>query len=65
MLALTMPQFNTTYLPGEMIFSLRFRERSYRENIGKDDLGVGAHRRDGEIYFAYPVLVLAGRQAEG
>jgi len=48
-----------------MIFSLRFRKRSFRENIGKDDLGVPAHRREGEIYFAYPVLVLVGRQAEG
>jgi ubiquinone/menaquinone biosynthesis C-methylase UbiE len=37
----------------------------FREDIGKDDLGVGAHRRDGEIYFAYPIMVLAGRKAEG
>ena len=48
-----------------MIFSLRFRESSFRENIGKDYLRVTAHWRDGEIYFAYPILVLAGRQAEG
>ena len=39
--------------------------RIFREDIGKDDLGVGAHWRDGEIYFAYPVMVLVGRKAEG
>ena len=39
--------------------------RIFREDIGKDDLGVEAHWRDGEIYFAYPVMVLVGRKAEG
>ncbi len=36
----------------------------FREDIGKDDLGVGAHWRDQEIYFAYPIMVLVGRKAE-
>ncbi|MGC2693739.1 MAG: class I SAM-dependent methyltransferase [Desulfobaccales bacterium] len=35
----------------------------FREDIGKDDLGVGAHWRDKEIYFAYPIMVLVGRKA--
>jgi ubiquinone/menaquinone biosynthesis C-methylase UbiE len=37
----------------------------FREDIGKDDLGVGTHWRDGEIYFAYPIMVLVGRKAQG
>jgi hypothetical protein len=39
--------------------------RIFQEDIGKNDLGVEAHWREGEIYFAYPVMVLAGRKAEG
>ncbi len=34
----------------------------FREDIGKDRLGVGAHLRGGEIHFAYPNLVLVGKK---
>jgi ubiquinone/menaquinone biosynthesis C-methylase UbiE len=36
--------------------------RILREDLGKDALGVGAHRRGEEIWFAYPVLVLVGKK---
>lgn len=36
--------------------------RIFREDIGKDDLGLGAHWQGDEIYFAYPIMVLAGRK---
>jgi ubiquinone/menaquinone biosynthesis C-methylase UbiE len=32
--------------------------RLFREDVGVDRLGVGAHLRNGEIHFAYPVTVL-------
>jgi hypothetical protein len=32
----------------------------FLEDLGKDALGVGAHLRDGEIWFAYPILVMVG-----
>jgi SAM-dependent methyltransferase len=34
----------------------------FREDIGQDRLGVGAHLRGGEIHFAYPNLVLVGKK---
>jgi hypothetical protein len=34
----------------------------FREDLGKDALGVGAHRRGEEIWFAYPILVLVGKK---
>jgi ubiquinone/menaquinone biosynthesis C-methylase UbiE len=34
----------------------------FREDIGKDRLGVGAHLRGAEIHFAYPNLVLVGKK---
>ncbi len=34
----------------------------FREDIGKDALGLEAHWQGEEIYFAYPVMVLAGRK---
>jgi ubiquinone/menaquinone biosynthesis C-methylase UbiE len=34
----------------------------FREDIGKDDLGLGAHWQGDEIYFAYPIIVLVGRK---
>jgi ubiquinone/menaquinone biosynthesis C-methylase UbiE len=34
----------------------------FREDIGKDRLGVGAHLRGGKIHFAYPNLVLVGKK---
>jgi ubiquinone/menaquinone biosynthesis C-methylase UbiE len=36
--------------------------RLFEADLGVDDLGVGAHRRGGEIYFAYPVLVVVGEK---
>jgi ubiquinone/menaquinone biosynthesis C-methylase UbiE len=32
----------------------------YADDIGVDRLGVGAHRKDGAIHFAFPVVVLVG-----
>jgi ubiquinone/menaquinone biosynthesis C-methylase UbiE len=34
----------------------------FREDIGRDNLGVGAHLRGAEIHFAYPNLVLVGKK---
>jgi SAM-dependent methyltransferase len=34
----------------------------FREDIGKDRLGVGAHLQGEEIHFAYPNLVLVGKK---
>ncbi len=34
----------------------------FREDIGKDALGLGAHLKGEEIYFAYPVIILAGKK---
>jgi hypothetical protein len=34
----------------------------FREDLGRDTLGVGAHLRGEEIWFAYPVLVLVGKK---
>jgi SAM-dependent methyltransferase len=39
----------------------RIRE-IFREDIGKDQLGLGAHLRGNEIHFAYPNLVLVGKK---
>ena len=35
----------------------------FRDDIGKDELGLEAHWRGQEIYFAYPVIILVGRKA--
>lgn len=32
------------------------------DDLGVDRLGVGAHRRDGQIHYAYPVVVLVGKK---
>ncbi len=32
------------------------------EDLGVNRLGVGAHRKDGSIHYAYPVVVLVGRK---
>jgi SAM-dependent methyltransferase len=37
--------------------------RLLREDIGVDRLGVGAHLREGEIHYAYPVTVFVAEQA--
>ncbi len=34
----------------------------FRDDIGKDDLGLGAHWQGQEIHFAYPVIILVGRK---
>ena len=36
--------------------------QTFEADIGVDRLGVGAHRRDGAIYFAFPIVVLAGQR---
>jgi ubiquinone/menaquinone biosynthesis C-methylase UbiE len=36
--------------------------RIFLEDLGKDALGVGAHWRGKEIWFAYPILVLVGKK---
>ena len=37
--------------------------RLFEADLGVDDLGVGAHRRGTEIYFAYPILVVVGEKS--
>ena len=37
--------------------------RTFEADIGVDRLGVGAHRRDGAIHFAFPIVVVAGRKS--
>ena len=39
--------------------------RAFADDIGVDRLGVGAHRRDGAIHFAFPVVVIVGRRQAG
>jgi hypothetical protein len=39
--------------------------RTFAEDIGVDRLGLGAHRRDGDIHFAFPIVVIAGRIEQG
>jgi ubiquinone/menaquinone biosynthesis C-methylase UbiE len=36
--------------------------RIFREDVGKDELGLGAHWQGNEIYFAYPVIILVGKK---
>jgi hypothetical protein len=36
--------------------------QTFADDIGVDRLGVGAHRRDGAIHFAFPIVVIAGRK---
>jgi hypothetical protein len=38
--------------------------QTFADDIGVDRLGVGAHRRDGAIYFAFPVVVVTGLKQE-
>jgi SAM-dependent methyltransferase len=35
---------------------------TFADDVGVDHLGVGAHRRDGAIHFAFPIVVVAGRK---
>jgi ubiquinone/menaquinone biosynthesis C-methylase UbiE len=34
--------------------------QTFADDIGVDRLGVGAHRREGAIHFAFPIVVIAG-----
>jgi ubiquinone/menaquinone biosynthesis C-methylase UbiE len=36
--------------------------QTFADDIGVDRLGVGAHRRDGAIHFAFPIVVVAGKK---
>jgi ubiquinone/menaquinone biosynthesis C-methylase UbiE len=36
--------------------------RTFADDVGVDRLGVGAHRRDGAVHFAFPIVLLAGRK---
>ncbi len=35
--------------------------KTFEEDLGVDRLGVGAHRQDGAIHFAFPIVALVGR----
>jgi ubiquinone/menaquinone biosynthesis C-methylase UbiE len=35
--------------------------QTFADDIGVDRLGVGAHRRDGTIHFAFPIVAVVGR----
>jgi ubiquinone/menaquinone biosynthesis C-methylase UbiE len=35
--------------------------QTFAKDVGVDRLGLGAHRRDGDIHFAFPIAVIAGR----
>ena len=37
----------------------------YAEDLGVDRLGVGVHRREGKLFFAFPVVVLRGHKPKG
>jgi SAM-dependent methyltransferase len=37
--------------------------RMFEESLDADGLGVGAHRKDGKIHFAYPIAVLVARNS--
>jgi hypothetical protein len=32
----------------------------FEDDLGVDRLGLGVHRRDGNIHFAYPIVILVG-----
>lgn len=36
--------------------------KMFADDVGVDRLGVGAHRKDGAIHYAYPVVVFVGRK---
>jgi SAM-dependent methyltransferase len=39
--------------------------RTFADDIGVDRLGLGAHRRDGAIHFAFPIAVIVGYKPVG
>jgi ubiquinone/menaquinone biosynthesis C-methylase UbiE len=36
--------------------------QTFAEDVGGDRLGVGAHRKDDDIHFAFPIVVVVGRK---
>lgn len=36
----------------------------YAEDLGVDRLGVGVHRKDGKLFFAFPVVIFVGHKAK-
>ena len=36
--------------------------QTFADDIGVDRLGVGAHRKDEDIHFAFPIVVVAGQK---
>jgi ubiquinone/menaquinone biosynthesis C-methylase UbiE/GrpB-like predicted nucleotidyltransferase (UPF0157 family) len=36
--------------------------RLFEDDLGLDRLGLGVHRRDGNIHFAYPIVILVGHK---
>jgi hypothetical protein len=36
--------------------------RMFAEDLGVDRLGVGAHRREGSIHYAFPIAVVVGQK---
>jgi hypothetical protein len=38
--------------------------QTFADDLGVDRLGVGAHRRDGAIHFAFPIVVVVGRKQQ-
>ena len=48
--------------PSPIPATIKKIRRIFREDVGKDELGLGAHWQGNEIYFAYPILILAGRK---
>src|SRR5262249_54247437 len=36
--------------------------QTFADDIGVDRLGVGVHRRDGAIHFAFPIVMIVGQQ---
>lgn len=39
--------------------------QTFADDIGVDRLGLGAHRRDGAIHFAFPIVIIAGQKQAG
>jgi len=37
----------------------------YAEDLGVDRLGVGVHRKDGKLCFAFPVVILVAQKPKG
>src|SRR4051794_35961236 len=36
--------------------------QTFADDIGRDRLGLGAHRRDRAIHFAFPIVILVGQR---